>query len=1216
MGRRLASLVKGLQIQHNGSSWKLTNRLGAGGFAEVWEVVTESRKKHAVKFDLEAGNASVFHEHRILAKLKPYDRIVHVLKDGDGWFEGHFYFAMDLQGRNVAELQRACLAGRFDLATCKSFGVSMLEALEQVHSAGYVHRDVKPANFVQGRTTGSAGSLYILDFGVARRFRDENSRVKPQRMGYDEFRGSTTYASINALHKQDQGRRDDVWSWLYMLAEMLNGHLPWKDAGKAATNGRAAGSPEEQKQAEKQTVLEAKLACLADPSLLFTITPLPEPIGQMSRYLETMEFEAEPDYQLLRQLLGSLSQFPCDAAAASAAAFQAQADFDSEGSFPASPASPPDDARGFMPQPRPMMAPTSYIPGMQDPAFPQAASPASSHGDEDDVGDAPALLAGDDDMGMGPGATPPRRLNSPSALPKKSPKLLAGRSKVGGKGWPRGPTHSAAGGPAAAPATAPAAESTPTPPPTQAACPSSAASGADGTLQQPLVPGLQTSAAGSPSSQPPFRETAQPAAAAAHALALQPSSVQPTLALPPRTAAIAPAAAAAAPAANGHEALWPPSGGTHSSQWEAPGTAAAAGLPGWMDASSTLTPSPPGNLKGTLNPAVVGTHSEALGSAAVGAADAAYLPSAAAEAPESLQHDPPSAELAGANTADGYGHGMFTAPELDYGISGDDSAAATPAQIGALEPASDETADHQLPDGPPSAQSGYPFPDSGHTLQQEGQLVGESPTADIVPRLGTPPVLSGVPTAASSRPAVDLPPPPPRLGGMIQQDGFRPDRAPYFVVPPTGPIKLPIPARPGVTPRGQPQQNGGPFTRSRSDPNEEAAAREPGPASAERQLPPQLPGRLPEEAAAGKKRQADSAAAAEAPFKLQRTGSGSPVASPRLPSNHVANVAPTNGSGRSWGLEGGSRQQAQQFAVPEARPANGDTKAGWHAADGHRHLQGGLHPDATGSHAQGNPGDTHARDRSRERSRSRGLWPDDRDKLPAPRAHSHDRDRSQRPEAHSNSRYCSSKDDYHASDERRDSNRHGRCELSSRDEGLTGRRDESARNRYAPRNDHRPSGRDGGRDESPRQPQQIRAPLHERRDRSESIQPRSVGRQANMRDGRAGERMLPYEVWARSLKQHTEALQDSDPYKELQDQARKFEKGGPGVPGFAAELKGDLNRLDAVELQSVVAWIVEYKLHSRSQAHDLNRVSNLIEDVSHFAHQTSKRAHQRYKDQR
>lgn len=67
---------------------------------------------------------------------------------------------------------------------------------------------------------------------------------------------------------------------------------------------------------------------------------------------------------------------------------------------------------------------------------------------------------------------------------------------------------------------------------------------------------------------------------------------------------------------------------------------------------------------------------------------------------------------------------------------------------------------------------------------------------------------------------------------------------------------------------------------------------------------------------------------------------------------------------------------------------------------------------------------------------------------------------------------------------------------------------------------------------------------------------------------------------------------------------------------MANSLKEDLNRLDAVELQSLVAWVIEYKLNSRCQAHDLDHVSHLIDDVSLFAQETAKRAHLRYKDQR
>ena len=37
------------------------------------------------------------------------------------------------------------------------------------------------------------------------------------------FRGSTTYASLNAHAGEDLGRRDDLWSWLYCVAELAEG---------------------------------------------------------------------------------------------------------------------------------------------------------------------------------------------------------------------------------------------------------------------------------------------------------------------------------------------------------------------------------------------------------------------------------------------------------------------------------------------------------------------------------------------------------------------------------------------------------------------------------------------------------------------------------------------------------------------------------------------------------------------------------------------------------------------------------------------------------------------------------------------------------------------------------------------------------------------------------------------------------------------------------
>lgn len=74
--------------------------------------------------------------------------------------------------------------------------VSQISRIEYIHSKNFIHRDVKPDNFLMG--LGKKGNLvYIIDFGLAKKYRDARTH---QHIPYRENKnltGTARYASIN-----------------------------------------------------------------------------------------------------------------------------------------------------------------------------------------------------------------------------------------------------------------------------------------------------------------------------------------------------------------------------------------------------------------------------------------------------------------------------------------------------------------------------------------------------------------------------------------------------------------------------------------------------------------------------------------------------------------------------------------------------------------------------------------------------------------------------------------------------------------------------------------------------------------------------------------------------------------------------------------------------------------------------------------------------------
>ena len=262
------------------AEFELDDLIGQGGYGDIYVVheKNEENTKYAMKVEmLDNEKHGLAEETTILKKIQGSACFPELISSGQT--DRLQYLVMSLYGLSVSNTRRLLPERKMSIGTLGRLGLYMLSCIEDLHKHGFIHRDIKPGNFLF--KSDPMQPLVLIDFGLSKDYIDRATGQPLPEKEKSGFRGTSKYASLNAHFYKDQSQRDDLTSWMYSLVELFNGKLIWT---KAKDNA-------ETRQLKQQTSNKDLFA------------GMPEGFEKMWNYINHLQFAETPKYDLLREML-------------------------------------------------------------------------------------------------------------------------------------------------------------------------------------------------------------------------------------------------------------------------------------------------------------------------------------------------------------------------------------------------------------------------------------------------------------------------------------------------------------------------------------------------------------------------------------------------------------------------------------------------------------------------------------------------------------------------------------------------------------------------------------------------------------------------------------------------------------------------------------------------------------------------------------------------